>query len=71
MTIELPGPIEEQLRNLAFSQGRDLRDLVEEAVQQYLEGAAITDVDTEAVGETQDALVSELSDISDWHSDKP
>ena len=40
--------------------------LVEEAVRQYLEAAAITDVDAGEVAETQDALLVELPDISDW-----
>jgi predicted DNA-binding protein len=37
--------VEEQLRNLAAKQGRDVRTLVEEAVRQYLESAAITDLE--------------------------
>jgi len=40
MSIELPGSVEEQLRNLAAKQGRDVRTLVEEAVRQYLKSAA-------------------------------
>lgn len=66
MSIELPIGVEEQLRTLAARQGRDVGVLVEEAVRQYLEAAAITDVDAGEGAETQDALLAELSDISDW-----
>ena len=65
MSIELPGSIEEQLRKLAAKQGRDVRTLVEEAVRQYLESAAITDLDATQVAETQAALLGELPHISD------
>ena len=40
MTIELPGNIEEQLRNLAAKQGRDVRTIVEEASRLITEGAS-------------------------------
>jgi predicted transcriptional regulator len=66
MTIELPMSIEKDLRNLALVQSRDIRDLVEEAVRQYLESAAITDLDAEEVAETQVALLGELRDIPAW-----
>ncbi len=66
MSIELPVGVEEQLRTLAARQRRDVEALVEEAVRQYLEVAAITDIDADEVAETQDALLVELPDISDW-----
>ncbi len=66
MSIELPVGVEEQLRTLAARQRRDVGVLVEEAVRQYLEVAAITDIDGDEVAETQDALLVELPDISDW-----
>ncbi|MCM3900165.1 MAG: ribbon-helix-helix protein, CopG family [Pyrinomonadaceae bacterium] len=69
MSIELPRSVEEQLRNLAAKQGRDVRTLVEEAVRQYLESAAITDLDATQVAETQAALLGELPDVSDWKAD--
>jgi len=69
MSIELPGSIEEQLRKLAAKQGRDVRTLVEEAVRQYLESAAITDLDAIQVAETQAALLGELPHVSDWKAD--
>ena len=66
MSIELPGSIEEQLRKLAAKQGRDVRTLVEEAVRQYLESAAITDLDATQVAEAQAALFGELPAVSEW-----
>lgn len=62
MTIELSASIERELRNLAVLQSRDVCELVEEAVRQYLEAAAITDLDTADVAETQAALAGELRD---------
>ena len=69
MTFELPGSIEEQLRNLAAKQGRDVRTLVEEAVRQYLESSAITDLDATQVAEAQAVLLGELPAVSDWKAD--
>jgi predicted transcriptional regulator len=69
VTIELPGNIEEQLRSLAAKQGRDIRAVVEEAVRQYLESLAISDLDTTQVAETQTALIGELRGISKWKAD--
>ena len=66
MSIELPGSVEQQLRTLAAKQGRDVRALVEEAIRQYLEAAAITDVDANELAEAQAALLSELPRIPDW-----
>jgi predicted DNA-binding protein len=66
MSIELPGGVEEQLRALAQKQGRDVRDLVEEAVRQYLEAVAIIEVDSDDVAEAQAALLSELPEFPDW-----
>ena len=65
MSIELPGSVEEQLRTLAARQGRDVRALVEEAIRQYLEAAAITDVDANDIAEAQAALLRELPNIPD------
>ena len=65
MSIELPIGVEEQLRGLAATQGRDVVELVEEAVRQYVE-AAITDVAADEVADAQAALIAELPAISDW-----
>ena len=69
MSIELPSSVEEQLRNLAAKQGRDIRTLVEEAVRQYLESTAITDLNATQVAETQTELLGELPDVSTWKVD--
>ena len=66
VSIDLPGSVEEQLRTLAAEQGRDIRALVEEAIRQYLEGTAITEVDVNDIAEAQTALLPELPDLPDW-----
>jgi predicted transcriptional regulator len=69
MSIELPSSVEEQLRNLAAKQGRDVRTLVEEAVRQYLQSAAITDLEPTQAAEAQAALLGELPDVPNWKAD--
>ena len=69
MTIELPEIVEEQLRHLAAKQGRDVRALVEDALRQYVEFAAITDLEAAQVAEAQAELLGELPKISDWKAD--
>ena len=66
MSIDLPGSVEDELRNLAEKQGRDVPALVEEAIRQYLVSVSITDLDASEVAETQTALVSELPDVAAW-----
>ena len=70
MSIELPIGVEEQLRGLAATQGRDVVELVEEAVRQYLEAVAITDVAADEVADAQAALIAELPTISDWKASR-
>lgn len=62
----MPHSVEEQLRTLATRQGRDVGALVEEAIRQYLEAAAITDLDADDVTEAQAALLGELPRVPDW-----
>ena len=69
MTIDLPSVVEEQLCDLAKRQNRDIAELIEDAIRQYLEAAAITDLDPNQVAETQAKLLSELSPISKWEVD--
>ncbi len=69
MTIELPNVVEEQLRDLARKQNRDIVELIQDAVRQYLEAAAITDVDASQVAEAQAKLLGELPPISKWKVD--
>ena len=66
MTIELIGNMEEQLRDLAVRQGRDIGALVEEAVREYIVTASISDLDGSEVAETQTALLDELREIPGW-----
>jgi predicted transcriptional regulator len=69
MTINLPGVVEQQLRELAKKQNRDIVEIIEDAVRQYLEAAAITDLDADQVAETQAKLVTELPPLSKWKVD--
>ena len=66
MTIELSRAMEADLRNLAAQEGRDVSQLVEDAVRQYLEAAAITDVDPNDVATAQMSLAAELRSDEDW-----
>jgi predicted transcriptional regulator len=70
VSIELSSSVEEQLRNLAARQGRDVSALVEDAIRQYLETAAITDVEPSEVAEAQAALLGELPNLPVWKADK-
>jgi predicted transcriptional regulator len=63
MSIELPPPIEEELRDLAGKRGREVQVLAEEVVRAYLEAAAVTDLDPEQVAEAQMALIRELGAV--------
>lgn len=60
MAVELTGKVETHLRDLASKQGRSVDTLVEEAVRDYLDTAAITDLAPDAAAEAQMALVGEL-----------
>ena len=64
--IDLSTPLEEELRRLAGLSGKDVEALVEEAVRQYLDAAAITDVSSDEVAATQTSLLSELGRIPRW-----
>ena len=66
MTIDLSTPLEEELRRVAGLWGKDVEVLVEEAVRQYLDAAAITDVSSDDVALTQASLISELGCIPAW-----
>ena len=66
MTVDLSTPLEEELRRLAGVSGKDVEALVKEAVRQYLDAAAITDVSSEDVAATQASLVSELVRVPVW-----
>jgi len=66
MTVDLSMPLEEELRRLAGASGKDVDVLVEEAVRQYLDGAAITDVSPDDVAATQTSLIGELARVPVW-----
>lgn len=66
MTIDIGLAYEDQLRSLAAKQGREIGALIVEAVREYLEAAAITDVTDEEVAESQLALLTELGPFPAW-----
>jgi hypothetical protein len=66
VTVQLSKNVEDELRILATSQGRSIDDLVEEAVEQYILAAAITDTTPGDVATTQEALLGELADVPEW-----
>jgi predicted DNA-binding protein len=66
MTVQLPKKVEEDLRSLAERQGRSIAVLLEEAVEQYLEAAAMTDTTPSEVASTQEALLGELTSAPEW-----
>ncbi len=68
MRIDLPAETEARLRKLAATQGRELSLIVEEAIRQYLEAIAITDVDPDSIADTQSALLHELRPVSPWQT---
>ena len=66
MRIDLPSPVADEFRDLAARQGREVRALLMEALRQYLDSVAITDLDQADVAETQSALLRELPDVGRW-----
>jgi len=69
MTVELPADVEKELRDLAEVRSREVPELVEEAIRQYLEAESITDVSAADVAEAQIRMTGELRDISEWKGD--
>jgi len=65
MPIYLPSPIEALIRQLADRQGRPVESVVEEAIRQYLDATAITDIAPDDVARTQESLLPELT-IEPW-----
>jgi predicted transcriptional regulator len=68
MTIELPRVVEDELRDLAKKQNRELTEIVEAAVRQYLDAVAITDISPGDVAATQEKLLGELPPVNKWDS---
>ena len=69
VTVELPKKVEDDLRVLARRQGRSIDVLLEEAVEQYLEAAAITDTTPDEIAATQEALLGELPAMEAWETE--
>jgi len=66
MTVHLSGSLENELERLASLRGQGVEFLVEEAVRQYLDAAAITDVSPEDLAQTQAAMAAEIEGLSTW-----
>jgi predicted transcriptional regulator len=69
VTVELPKKVEDDLRVLAQRQGRSIDVLLEEAIEQYLEAAAITDTTPDEIAATQEALLGELPAMEEWETE--
>ena len=66
MTIDLSGQLEDRLRRLAEAQGRTLEKVIEEAIRQYLDADAITDLQPGHIAATQEKLAEELTKFPPW-----
>ncbi len=66
MTIQLPANLENELRQLAQERRRDLQDLVQDAIRQFIDASAITDLDSVDVAQCQIELADELPAVEDW-----
>lgn len=64
MTVEVLSTTAAALQSLAKEEGRDLDALVEEALQNYLCAAGMTDLESEEIAGVQMALLPELADFS-------
>jgi predicted transcriptional regulator len=71
MTIELPREIETELRAVAEKEGRAVIAVIEDAVQQYLDGAAITDLESADVAAVQISVLGDLSYPADFEAGDP
>ncbi len=70
MVIQISPCLENELRRVASQRDRALDDIVEEAVRQYLDAAAITDLTPEDITATQEALLGELDEPPEWDQKK-
>lgn len=69
MSIDLPAATEEQLKDLAKRQGREVGAVVEDALRLYLEAAAITDLEPGEIAAAQATLIPELPPVAGWEAD--
>ena len=68
--ISLSDAVEKELLRVAGQSKRPLQVVVEEAVRQYLDGLAITDVEPADVSAAQITLAEELPDPSPWPAEQ-
>jgi len=60
MVVNISQNLVEALRKRAEAEGRDLGDVIEDAVREYLVSTSITDLSPEQIAETQMAMMPEL-----------
>jgi len=68
MTFVIPSALEGRLQELAIREGCKVDALIEQALQYYLEQAAITDLTPEQIAEGQEKLFAEMTGIEPWES---
>jgi predicted transcriptional regulator len=66
MTVHLSECLEDELRRLATLRGQGIDAIVEEAVRQYLDAVAITDVTDTDLAATQTRLMDEMPRQEGW-----
>lgn len=66
MSIDVSEQLEGRLRQLARQQGRALETIIEEAIRQYLDAVAITDLQPADIAATQEKLAGELTNLPAW-----
>jgi predicted transcriptional regulator len=66
MTVHLSDCLEDELRRLASLRGQGVDAIVEEAVRQYLDAMAVTDVTDADLAATQIKLVEEMPEQERW-----
>lgn len=64
MTVHLSDNLAEAIRRLAQEQGKAMDCVFEEAVQEYLTSASITDVSADDLAATQACLLPELRSMT-------
>jgi predicted transcriptional regulator len=65
MALALSPTLVRRLQELARSRGVDAQRLLDDAVEQFVEAAAITDLTPEDVARTQEAMLGELG-LPEW-----
>jgi predicted transcriptional regulator len=65
MALALSPTLVQRLQELAHARGVDAQRLLDDAVQQFVEAATITDLTPDEVARTQEAMLGEIG-FADW-----